>query len=62
VDFSETGGELLLDAPGVSGLRTALSGFVTHDKCPCGRLGPRLMDVRPLQREAEERQRWAATA
>jgi len=62
VDFSEIDGELLLDAPGVSGLRTALSGFVTNDKCPCGRLGPRLMDMQALQRQEETEQQWAATA
>jgi hypothetical protein len=66
VEFSEMDGELILDAEGVCGLHTALSGFISNDKCPCGREGPRLMDVQPLPRQQatreEEGQRWAATA
>jgi hypothetical protein len=52
----------MLDASGISGLHTSLSGFVTNDKCPCGRQGPRLMDIRPVPRAETEEQRWAATA
>jgi hypothetical protein len=64
VKFSEMNGELILDAAGVSGLRTALTGFITNDPCPCGREGPRLLDVQPVKRqqEQEEPQTWAATA
>ncbi len=62
VEFSEMNGELMLDASGISGLHTSLSGFVTNDKCPCGRQGPRLMDIRPVPRAETEEQRWAATA
>jgi len=49
VAFSELDGELMLHAPGVTGLHTALSGFITNDKCPCGREGTRLLEMRPVQ-------------
>jgi hypothetical protein len=66
VAFAEMDGELMLNAPGVLGLHTSLSGFVTNDKCPCGRQGPRALNVEPIQRRTKELQRtefpWAATA
>lgn len=49
VSMTEFQGELLLRAEGVTGLRTALSGILTDDECPCGRGGPRLLDVEPLR-------------
>jgi hypothetical protein len=61
VDMAETNGELTVEAPGVSPLRTALSGFITNDKCPCGREGPRLLDVERVRR-AEAGELLAATA
>jgi hypothetical protein len=61
VRFSELQGELMLEAPGVTGLHTALRGFVIDDKCPCGRAGFRVLDVEPVQRLSRS-QLWAATA
>ena len=61
VGFSELNGELMLDAPGVAGLHTALSGFVTNDKCPCGRPGSRLMNMEPVQ-HLNLNLNWAAIA
>jgi hypothetical protein len=61
VGFRELGGELMLDAPGNSGLHTSLGGFVTDDKCPCGRSGQRLMNVQPAHR-LKVAYRWAASA
>jgi hypothetical protein len=61
VGFVELNGELMLDAPGVSGLHTSLGGFVTDDQCPCGRPGQRLMNVEPVHR-VNLPFRWAATA
>ena len=61
VSFSDFKGELMLDAPGISGLHTSLKGFVTDDKCPCGRASRRLMNVEPVHR-ANLTQGWAATA
>lgn len=50
IRFAELNGELLLEAPGPVMLQTALKGFVTDDKCPCGRAGSRLLEVEPVQR------------
>ena len=61
VGFSELNGELMLDSPGVAGLHTALTGFITKDKCPCGRAGSRLLNVQPIHR-LNMRSDWAATA
>ena len=61
VSFSESDGELMLDAAGVTGLHTAISGFITNDKCPCGRDGSRLLDMQPVRR-ADLTQPLAATA
>jgi hypothetical protein len=61
VGLSQFNGELMVDAPGVSGLRTALTGFVTGDKCPCGRAGRRLMNMEAVER-LDLNTRWAATA
>lgn len=49
VSMAEFNGELLLEAAGVTGLRTALSGFLTRDECPCGRRGQRLLNMNPLR-------------
>jgi hypothetical protein len=50
VRFTELSGELMLEAAGVSGLHTALSGFMTEDPCPCGRSGLRLLKMQPIKR------------
>jgi hypothetical protein len=49
VSLTESNNELMLDAPGVTGLHTGLSGFVAHDQCPCGRPGPRLLKMEPAR-------------
>lgn len=61
ISFAELNGELMLQAPGVATLQTAVSGFVTNDKCPCGRAGSRLLNVEPVQR-LDRHVEWAATA
>lgn len=62
IGFSELNGELMLEAPGVAGLHTALRGFLTNDKCPCGRSGARLLNMEPVQRLNRTKFHWAATA
>lgn len=61
VGFSELNGELMLESPGVAGLHTALSGYISNDKCPCGRNGSRLMNMEPIQR-LNLHANWAAIA
>jgi hypothetical protein len=62
VSLAECAGELMLQAPGVVGLHTALTGFITMDRCPCGRKSPRLMDVQPFQACDLKSLPWAAIA
>jgi hypothetical protein len=33
----------------VKGLRTGLTGFITGETCPCGRAGPRLLNIDAAQ-------------
>ena len=54
-------GELMLDAPGILGMRTALNGSLTGDKCPCGREGARLLHIEPVC-PVQVLQPWAAIA
>ena len=62
VRFSDQNGELMLHAEGVTGVHTALAGFMTEDECPCGRCGPRLLQAEPVKRMDQWQQPWAATA
>jgi hypothetical protein len=55
VSFTGLNGELMLDAPGVTGLHTALSGLLTRDQCPCGRPGRRLLNIQPMENVQKDR-------
>ena len=61
VRFSDVNGELMLDAAGVAGLHTSLTGYMTGDECPCGRRGYRLLNMEPLK-PVSQKMRWAAIA
>jgi hypothetical protein len=54
-------GELMLEAAGVAGLHTGLSGVVTDDECPCGRTGRRVLNLEPVKR-LNRGWGWAAIA
>jgi hypothetical protein len=66
VGVAELGGEIVMAAPGHDMLRTAVSGFVTQDPCPCGRPSMRLLNMQPIPGHRvsgpDSILRWAAIA
>jgi phenylacetate-coenzyme A ligase PaaK-like adenylate-forming protein len=63
VEFDLVHGQLVLDAPGNTGLQTGLLGRIDYEPCPCGRPAPRLMNIRPARKMPQSSSvRLAATA